>query len=62
MEVDWHSKWMLIPYGQGHSFLQGELMILPTGSVIQVTALLLDDTVARQGPVPPEIADLLIEF
>ena len=62
MQVDWHHKWLLIPYGQGHSFLQGELMILPAGSVIQVTALLSDDTVAHQEPVPPEIADLLIEF
>jgi len=34
MQVDWHKKWMLIPYGQGHSCLQGELMSLPTGSVI----------------------------
>ena len=33
-QVDWHNKWMIIPYGQGHSFLQGELMSLPTGSVI----------------------------
>ena len=28
MQVDWHNKWMLIPYGQGHNFLQGELMRL----------------------------------
>ena len=62
MQVDWHSKWMLIPYGQGHSFLQGELMSLPAGSIIQVTTILSDDAVARQEPVPPEIAALLTEF
>ena len=62
MQVDWHNKWMLIPYGQGHRFLQGELMSLPAGSVIQVTTILSDDAVARQEPVPPEIAALLTEF
>ena len=62
MQVDWHSKWMLIPYGQGHSFLQGELMSLLTGSIIQVTTILSDDAVARQEPVPPDIAALLTEF
>ena len=62
MQVDWHNKWMLIPYGQGHSCLQGELMSLPTGSVIQVTTILSEDAVARQEPVPPDIAALLTEF
>ena len=47
MQVDWNSKWMLIPYGQGHSVLQGELMSLPVSSVIQVTTMLSVDTVAR---------------
>ena len=37
-------------------------MILPAGFVIQVTALLPDDTIARQEPVPPKIAALLTEF
>jgi len=62
MQVDWNSKWMLIPYGQGHSVLQGELMSLPVGSVIQVTTMLSDATVARQELVLPEIAALLTEF
>ena len=62
MQVDWHSKWMIIPYGQGHIFLQGELMSLPAGSVIQVTTMLSDDTVAHQESVPSEIAALLTKF
>ena len=62
MQVDWHNKWMIIPYGQGHSLLQGELMSLPASSIIQVTTMLSDATVARQELVLPEIAALLTEF
>ena len=62
MQVDWNSKWMIIPYDQGHSLLQGELMSLPVGSVIQVTTMLSNTTVASLEPVPPKIAALITEF
>ena len=62
MQVDWHNKWMIIPYGQGHSLLQGELISLPVGSVIQVTTMLSNTTVASLEPVPPKIAALITEF
>ena len=41
--------------------LQGKLMALPEGSVIQVTAVSADDT-AQPTPVHPTVSELLQEF
>lgn len=62
MQIDWQHKWLLISQGQGQHLLQGSLTALPAGSIVQVSAILPDDTVDRQGPLPPEVSALLIEF
>lgn len=62
MQVDWQGKWLSIPYGGDFQLLQGELACLLVGSVVQVSAVLSDDTLARQETVPPRVAELLDEF
>ncbi|XP_066365004.1 uncharacterized protein [Miscanthus floridulus] len=62
MQVDRRHKWLLITLGNEQKLLQGSLSVLPPGSVVQITTVLSDDTVARQEPLPPEVAGLLLEF
>ena len=62
MEIDWQHKWLLISQGQEQCLLQGSLSALPAGSVVQISAVLPDDTVHRQEPLPPEVTEMLSEF
>lgn len=62
MQIDWQHKWLLISQGPDQHLLQGSLSALPAGSVVQVSAILPDDTVVCQDPLPSEVSSLLIEF
>ncbi|XP_066333203.1 uncharacterized protein [Miscanthus floridulus] len=61
MQIDWQHKWLLIPHGQTMVRLQGKLMALPEGSIIQVMALSAEDT-AQHTLVHPAVSELLQEF
>jgi hypothetical protein len=62
MQVDWHEKWLLIPYNGSFQLLHGEFQSLPPGSVIQIQALLPDATKSEAPTYPPEFTVLLQEF
>jgi hypothetical protein len=62
MQIDWQHKWLLISYNQAQQLLQGDLQALPPGSVVHVSAVLPDDTVACPAPIPPKVSAILTEF
>lgn len=62
MHIDWHHKWLLITQDGSQKMLQGILSALPPGSVVQVTEILPDATIARQEQLLPKVAALLTEF
>lgn len=61
MQIDWQHKCLLIPHGQSTVRLQGKLMALPEGSVIQVTAVSSEGS-SHQTTVHPAVSELLQEF
>jgi hypothetical protein len=62
MQVDWKHKWLIVSQDQTQQFLQGELTALPTGSVLQVSAVVGSDTVRAAESHPLEVAALLTEL
>lgn len=62
MEVDWHHKWLRIPYGESSQYLLGELQELPEGTVVQLSVMGVDAASTESKQLPAEIAQLLQEF
>lgn len=62
MQIDWQHKWLIIPYGDSTVRLQGQLTELPTGSVIQVSAVFSESTPQAPVEIPPVVSALLSEF
>lgn len=62
MEVDWHNKWLKIPYGAFSQFLQGDLQELPMGTIIQISVRNTVDSLEHSAALPVEITQLHQEF
>lgn len=61
MQVDWHHKWLCIPYGDSQCVLQGDLEGLLAGSIIQVATIMSIETDDSQS-ISPAMQSLLSEF
>lgn len=62
MEIDWKCKRILISYGLERVLLQGVLDTLPTGSMLQVTAVQDDSSVRSEPSLPLAVTALLEEY
>jgi len=62
MKIDWKYKRILISYGSERVLLQGVLDTLPTGSMLQVTAVQDDSSVRSEPSLPLAVTALLEEY
>lgn len=62
MKVDWHDKWLHIPYGTGHIRLQGLLPNTSQPAVLQLNHIASSSSASDSSELLPAIRDLVDEY